>query len=152
MEKKILKSFFIVGLAVRTSNENGQAATDIPALWDRFNTENISAQITGKLSEEVYSVYTEYEGDYTKPYTTIIGCRVENLDHISEEMDGIQIDGGEFVKFIAKGNLHEGVVYNAWVDIWNSDLPRAYTADFEIYGEKAMNLEDAEVEIFLSVR
>lgn len=152
MEKQILKSFFIVGLSVRTSNENGQAATDIPALWDRFSTENIGAQIKGKLSEEVYSVYTEYEGDYTKPYTTIIGYRVENLDHIPEEMDGIQIDGGEFVKFTVKGNLHEGVVYNAWVDIWNSDLPRAYAADFEIYGDKARNSADAEVEIFLSVR
>ena len=35
-----------------------------------------------------------------------------------------------------KGNLAEGIVYNEWLKIWNMDLNRTYTADFEIYDEK----------------
>lgn len=35
--------------------------------------------------------------------------------------------------------------------LWNSDLPRKYTADFEIYGEKAQNPENAEVDILVAV-
>jgi predicted transcriptional regulator YdeE len=32
------------------------------------------------------------------------------------------------------------------------DLDRSYTADFEIYGEKAQNPENAEVDIFIAVK
>ena len=32
------------------------------------------------------------------------------------------------------------------------DLDRSYTADFEIYDEKAQNPENAEVDIFIAVK
>jgi predicted transcriptional regulator YdeE len=44
------------------------------------------------------------------------------------------------------------MVFNEWPKIWNSDLPRAFTADFEVYGDKAQHLSDAEVEIFISIK
>ena len=77
MKKETLKPFFVIGISVRTSNENGQAANDIPALWNRFRLENIGAKLINKTGDEVYSIYTDYEGDYTQPYTTILGlcCR-----------------------------------------------------------------------------
>lgn len=54
---------------------------------------------------------------------------------------GINYKGGSYQSFKAKGNLAGGAVYQAWFSIWNSDVPRAYTADFEVYGEKAKNPE-----------
>ena len=36
--------------------------------------------------------------------------------------------------------------------IWNSDLDRSFTSDFEIYGEKAQNPETAEVDIFIAIK
>jgi len=146
-----LKSFYVIGIAVRTTNENGQAGKDIQAMWTTFMTDNILAKIPNKTSTTVYGIYTDYELDYTKPYTTILGCEVKNLDEIPEGMVGKKIDSGLYQKFEAKGNLMQGVVYQEWEKIWTMDLNRAYTADFEVYDEKSQNPEDAMVEIFIAI-
>ncbi len=149
MEK--INSFYIIGIAVRTTNENGQAAQDIPVLWNRFMSDNLIAQIPNKIDGTVYCIYTDYEKDHTKPYTTIIGCKVSTLDEVPKGMIEKTIEGGSFQKRTARGNISEGLVYNEWVSIWNSYLNRAYKADFEVYDERAANPANAEVDIFLSM-
>lgn len=62
------------------------------------------------------------------------------------------IEEGPYLKCTAKGRLSDGIVFNAWTEIWNSKVLRAYTADFEVYGERSQHPEDAEVDIFLAVR
>ncbi len=145
-------SFAFIGLSVRTTNENQQAMQDIPALWAKFFAENTLSVIPNKVDDTLYCIYTDYEKDYTKPYTTLLGCKVENLDTIPDGLTGRIIPGGTFTTFVAKGNLNEGAVVNEWMKIWNSDINRAYTADIEIYGEKAQNPEDAEIDILIAIR
>ena len=147
-----MKQFKIIGISVRTTNENNKAMNDIPVLWDKFLSKNLIEKIPNKLSSEIYCVYTEYEKDYTKPYTALLGCKVENLNEIPEGMIGKEFKGGKYQKFIAKGDLTKGVVVQEWSKIWNSDLERKYTADFEVYGEKAQNPENAEVEIYAAIK
>jgi len=147
-----IEQFKIIGIAIRTTNENNQAVGDIANLWNKFLSEKIIEIIPNKISPEIYSVYTDYEGDYTKPYTTVLGCKVENLYQIPEGMVGKEFEGGKYHKIIAKGDITKGVVVQEWLKIWNSNLKRAYTADFEIYGEKAQNPENAEVEIFVAIK
>jgi predicted transcriptional regulator YdeE len=151
MDNQKLESFSILGIAVRTTNENGQAGKDITALWNKFMSEGILEQIPNKVDNTIYCVYTEYEKDHTKPYTTILGCKVSNLDTIPNGMKGKKIDAGNYSKYIAKGNIAQGIVFEAWTKIWNSDIKRAYTADFEVYGEKAQDPGKAEVDIFIAV-
>lgn len=152
MENHVLPSFPVIGITVRTSNAAGHAEKDIPELWNKFHSSDIAAQLTGRLiSHDVYSIYTAYDGDHTQPYTTLIGYRVDNLDAIPEGLSGLHIGGGTYQKRAIKGNLLKGVVFDAWLDIWNADIPRAYAADFEVYGEKALDPENAEVEIYLSL-
>ena len=147
-----IQKFDIIGVSVRTTNENGQSAQDIPALWNKFMTEGIQQKIPAKISEEIFCIYTDYEKDHTKPYTTILGCKVESLDFVPENMIGKTIESADFEKIIAKGNLNEGIVYNKWLEIWNSDLNRSFTADFEVYGEKVQDPENAEVDIYIAIR
>ncbi|WP_284461259.1 GyrI-like domain-containing protein [Chryseobacterium sp.] len=142
----------VIGIAVRTTNENNQAATDIGALWGTFMNEGILEAIPNKMDTTVYSIYTDYEKDHTKPYTTLLGCRVNNLDHIPEGMVGYSFDGGNYVKFTVRGDLTKNLVINQWLKIWEMDLGRIFTADFEVYGEKAQNPSDAEVDIFIAVQ
>ncbi|MBL3546436.1 MULTISPECIES: GyrI-like domain-containing protein [Chryseobacterium] len=142
----------VIGIAVRTTNENNQAATDIGALWGKFMNEGILEAIPNKMDTTVYSIYTDYEKDHTKPYTTLLGCRVNNLDHIPEGMVGYSFDGGNYVKFTVRGDLTKNLVINQWLKIWEMDLGRIFTADFEVYGEKAQNPSDAEVDIFIAVQ
>jgi predicted transcriptional regulator YdeE len=146
-----VEPFKVIGISVRTTNENNQAAKDIPALWEKFMRENLLDNIPNKIDSTLYSIYTDYEKDHTRPYTTILGCKVENLDHIPEGMVGESFDGGNYIKFTAKGNLEEGLVINEWIKIWNMDLGRTFTADFEMYGEKAENPSDEEVDILIAV-
>ncbi|MDP8100894.1 GyrI-like domain-containing protein [Phocoenobacter atlanticus] len=82
----------------------------------------------------------------------MLGCKVENTDVIPNGMVAKTIEDGNYEKFIAKGDLTKGAVYEAWAKIWNADLDRLYTADFEIYGEKAQNPTDAEVEILVAIK
>ncbi|KFF10850.1 GyrI-like domain-containing protein [Flavobacterium hydatis] len=151
MELITIEEFFIIGLSIRTTNENEQSAKDIPALWNKFMAENTIENIPNKIDNAIYSVYTEYEKDYTKPYTTILGCKVSSLDNIPTGMTGKTIAKETYKQFTAKGNLADGIVIQKWIEIWNTDLNRKYTADFEIYGEKASNPENAEVPIFIAI-
>ncbi len=144
--------FMVIGIKVRTTNENEQAGKDIVALWNTFMTEGILEKIPNKLSSEVYSIYTNYESDYTKPYDTILGCKVSTLKNIPEGMVGQSFDSGIYTNFTVKGDLSQGIVYGKWLEIWNIDLDRSYIADFEIYGEKAQNPTNAEVQIYVGVK
>jgi len=144
--------FKVIGISVRTTNENGQAGKDIPLLWEKMISGNIVNSIPNKIDNSIYSIYTDYEKDHTKPYTTVLGCKVENLNYIPEGMAGYSFDGGDYLKFTTKGDLSKDLVINEWMKIWNMDLDRIFTADFEVYGEKAQNPSDAEVDIFIAVK
>lgn len=151
MQKVKIEPFNLIGISIRTTNESGQSAKDIADLWNKFMSENISDKIPNKIDNTVYSLYTDYEGDHTKPYTTILGCKVDKVSQVPEGLITKSFEGGDYMKTSTKGELMKGIVANKWYEIWAMDLDRKYTADFEVYGEKALNPNDAEVEIFIAV-
>tara|TARA_R110002050_G_scaffold179118_3_gene312369 strand:- start:3147 stop:3605 length:459 start_codon:yes stop_codon:yes gene_type:complete len=142
----------IVGITVRTTNENGKAAKDIPKLWDKFMKEDVRNKVINKVDESIYALYTDYESDHTQPYTTLIGYSVKNLDNIHEDLTVKMIPATTYAKYIAKGDLTKDAVYNEWLKIWDTDLERAYTADLEIYGEKAADPKNGEAEIYIALK
>jgi predicted transcriptional regulator YdeE len=148
----IIQKFDVIGISVRTTNENGKSGEDITTLWNKFMSEEIQSKILNKVSDDIICIYTDYEKDHTKPYTTILGCKVENLDFIPENMTGKTIETADYEPLLAKGNLSEGIVFNKWLEIWNSDLNRTFTSDFEVYGEKSQNPEHAEVDIYIAIQ
>ena len=145
-------AFNITGILVRTSNKDLICEKDIGALWQRFFSENIMEQIPNKVGTEIYSVYTDYEGDHTAPYSVIIGCKVSHLKEVPEGMVGKEIPAGDYSSHLAKGSIPDGAIGDAWKKIWEADLDRAYTADYEIYGPNAQNPHDAEVEIQIALK
>ena len=152
MQKVKIEAFKVIGIAVRTTNVNGQAGQDIGQLWGKFMSEGIADKIPNKLDANIFSIYTNYEGDHMKPYDTILGCKVSSLDEVPVGMVGQAFDGGTYGKFISKGDLTKGVVFGTWSEIWKKDLDRVYTADFEIYGERAQNPTDAEVDVLIALK
>jgi predicted transcriptional regulator YdeE len=146
MQTVKIEPFNIIGISIRTTNENGHASKEIAKLWGKFMSESILEKIPSKVDNQIYSLYTDYQGDHTKPYTAILGCKVENLDNIPNGMVGKSFSGGTYTKTTAKGDLMQGLVVNQWSKIFEMELDRTYDADFEIFGEKAQNPSDAEVE------
>ncbi|MDQ8006382.1 MAG: effector binding domain-containing protein [Pedobacter sp.] len=154
MKNQNIQKFDIIGISIRTTNNNGQAAQDIEALWLKFWDQNIQEQIPNKVSDEIYAVYTDYETDFTGYYTTIIGLPVSSLATIPEGFVGLTIETDNYQKFVSKGKMPEAVV-NTWLEIWRNEelnTKRAYRADFTIHGKKYYDGNNAEVETFISVK
>lgn len=148
-----LPPFHIIGISTRTTNQNGQAAADIGQLYDKFYTNNILSRIPHRLDDDLYTLYTDYESDYTGAYTTIIGCKVSSLSDIPEGLIGREFAGGAYQQYDVRGKLPDAVI-NQWQMIWEQDgtLNRAYSVDFEVYGINAQNPENAQVELYLAVK
>ncbi|MCE7990532.1 MAG: AraC family transcriptional regulator [Roseivirga sp.] len=151
MQNVTIEPFHIIGIAIRTTNENNQAAEEIAGLWGRFLNDNILEAIPNKVDNTVYSLYTDYEGNHTQPYTAILGCSVISLDDIPQGMVGKSIDRGNYVKISAKGDLTKGLIVREWTKIWQLELNRAFTADFEVFDKNEKNPMDARVDFLVAV-
>lgn len=149
--EKELSKFYVIGISVRTTNQNNQSQKDIGELWGKYMQGNIAALIPNKESEDTYCVYTDYESDANGKYTTVLGCKVKSLDSVPKGMMGITIPAANYNVYTAKGKLPDCVV-NTWMGIWISDIARRYASDFDIYRPKAKDPNNAEVETYLSVK
>ena len=142
----------LIGIALpkKTTNENQQSAMDIGAFWQTFIKENIAGKIPGRSGDDIYAVYYDYEGDYTKPFAYFIGVPVGRDTTVPAGMTKLDIPTGNYRHFIAKGKMPDCMI-DAWGEIWNAGISRSYTADYEVYGSKAGDPENAEVDIFIAV-
>lgn len=151
----------LVGLSTRTCNKDEmQSKTPkIAPLVQRYFQQGIAQQIPHvKNSKETFSVYTDYESDAQGDYTYFIGQEVTEFpSDLSEEWVCLTIPAATYQKFTTNPGKMPGVVIEGWQSIWNmSDEAlggmRAYQADFEIYDQRAQNLEQAVVDIYIGIR
>lgn len=141
-----------MGISVRTTNENFKAQTDIPQLWENFFKTNIIDSVPHKFSNDIYCVYTDYEGDFTEPYTVIIGCRVNIGGSVPKGMKAVTIEEGNYAAYTAHGKLSDGIVINTWNKIWSSTLERTYKTDYEFYSAQMFNPDETHVEVLIGVK
>lgn len=141
------KKYFI-GIPVRTANESFHQ--DAVPLWTRFFREDLAEKIPNKMNRDLLGVYTDYEGDYTMPFTYLIGCEVIDLKTIPEGMVGLEIGASCYAVFKATGAFPESMLH-AWQTIWSSDLKRSYTTDFEVYDAHFNPQNNPEVKIYIAV-
>lgn len=152
MEFKVedVEDFKVIGISVRVNMKT--AGELIGGLWQRWFMEGLEAKIPNKESNDKYNVYTNYEGDHTKPYTCFLGCRVSSVDKIPDKMQAIEIKGGKYAVFDVHGKIPD-VVLETWGKIYKSDeFQRRFAADFDVYGEAAANPDDARLKTFVSVK
>jgi len=147
-----IDGFNIIGISVRTSNRNNQSAQDLAKLWGEFYEKGLFDKIPNKVSNDIYSIYTDYKSDFTDEYTTVIGMQVTSLEDIPAGLIGQQFSSDNFIRFVAKGSMPKAIV-DVWTDVWNRDkeLNRKYSYDFEVYGDKSQNGEDSEVDVYIAV-
>ncbi len=135
-EPQQISGFYVVGISTKTSNENDQAADDINALWQRFFEENTLHKIAGRTENVIYAVYSDYEGDHTKPYRVTLGCKVEGSpDDLPDGLHKIHVPTANYTIFSAAGEQPKALI-QTWQSIWKMPLDRTYTADLEIYGPR----------------
>jgi len=106
--------------------------------------------VPAKTGEAIFAVYHDYVGDYTQPYRYFIGCQVQPGTNVPQGMDSLVISSGTYLQIPVKGKM-PAMLTEAWQKIWQSNLPRAYRPDFEVYDDRSQDWEHAEADIFLSV-
>lgn len=134
MKKKIEKKT-IVGLEIRTTNEEMKAVKDLGMIWQKFMELNLVEKLGDSVVNPgvIYGVYFDYEKDYTKPYSFIAGVEVKAGSELPANLSMIEIPATEYNVFeTIDGDLHERVG-EAWNRVWNSDIKRSYKYDLEIY-------------------
>jgi predicted transcriptional regulator YdeE len=124
----------IVGISLRTSNN--EAMETIPPLWGRFYGEGILEQVSNRISDEVYAVYTDFENEGLNNegnYTLIIGVEVKDLDNIPKGLvtTTIKVQNRE-VFSVSEGKPEN--VGATWMDIWQrDDLKKTFISEYEHY-------------------
>ncbi len=145
-----LEAFHVIGIFVRTTNVHNKALKDIGDLFGNFMGQHIMGKIPDKISDDIYCVYTDYESDYNGPYTAIIGCKVSSLNNIPPGLIAKTIPDSKYEVYKSTGKLSISLA-KTWEGIWNADINRRYSADFDIYGEKAKDYENAAVDTYVAI-
>lgn len=132
MEHEIVSKgdFKVIGITKRISNENAQK--EIPEMWRQFIINNYMELIPDKKASSIMALYTEYEGDHTKPFLYSIGCEVTSIEDVPEGMNAIKVPGNKYALFTVKGGLPDSLI-ETWKHIWTTkEFERKFEADFEI--------------------
>lgn len=140
----------LIGISLPEKTTNQLSTTDIGAFWETFMKENVASKIPGRVGDDIYAVYYDYDGDYTMPFGYFIGVPVGDDTTVPAGMLKIDIPTGRYQRFTAKGKMPNCII-DAWRQIWSSGIKRIYTADYEVYGSRSADSENAEVDIFVAV-
>jgi predicted transcriptional regulator YdeE len=140
---------FFIGLELRTTNEECSLA--MPVHKEKFFKENIISKIPNKINGNILALYTDYEGDYTKPYSWILGCEVSSLDQVPEGLVGKIIPKSKYAVYTTQGGFPQGLIA-VWQNIWQSGLPRLYSSDFEVYRSDFDPQRNPQVNVYIAIR
>lgn len=140
---------FFIGLELRT--DNAECSSTMPEHKEKFFRENTIAKISNKINDNILAVYTDYEGDYTKPYSWILGCEVASIETVPKGLVAKIIPESKYAVFTTQGQFPNGLIA-AWQEIWKSDLNRSYETDFEVYRSNFDPEHHPEVKIYISVK
>jgi len=160
MNPKIVEEagFSVIGIAERTTNAKEMSGEGvIGKQWGRFMQENLLAQIPNKADSSIIAVITDYASDKDGEYTHLIGARVTSTADLPAGMVVKKVPAGKYAIFTSDKGPVAQVVVGTWQRIWAQPKSapggiRAYKADYEVYDERAMDPQNATMDIHLGIR
>jgi len=150
--------FIVVGISARTANAREMSGEGIIGKqWDRFMKEGLLGKIPPRVDSNIVAVYTDYESDHGGTYTFILGAKVSSAASVPSGMVLKKVPAGKYAVFTSERGPVDKVVPEAWSRI--NSLPnsapggdRTYRADFELYGPRAADPQNAQVDIYVGIR
>jgi len=143
-----LKEKSVAGLSVRTSNLSPDMPKIIGGLWEKFYDGGIYEALAKDEKKPSYGIYTQYESDETGSYTFMTACESDG-ENLPENTKAMTIPAGKYAKFTAVGDVQTAVM-NAWKEVWEADLHRAFICDFEEYTSDEM--KNAVISIYVGLK
>jgi predicted transcriptional regulator YdeE len=149
----------LVGITVRTNNkaEFDTATAKIGSCVQHYFHQQVADKIPHRKNPgTTFSVFTDYESDYTGEYTYFIGEEVSSIDDTPEGLESHSIPPQTYIKFTTEPGPMPNVVIDAWQEIWKmspEDLggQRRYHTDFEIYDERANDPQNVVLDLYIGL-
>lgn len=159
MEKMQIAQFTLAGLTVRTNNKNEMhpSTGKIGPLVQHYWHNQIASKIQHRANPGLtYIAYTNYESDEHGEYTFIVGEAVSDTA-AQPDFSIITIPDGAFQKFTTDAGKMPDVIIQTWQHIWGLDAEqlggrRQYLADFEVYDCRAIDPNNAIVDIYVGIK
>jgi predicted transcriptional regulator YdeE len=128
------QAIHVIGIELRTTNQ--EAFQTIPPHWKRFTDEGVPGRIAGKLSDEVYAVYTHFQNagrNNQGIYSLVLGVPVDAAAPVPPGCTRVVVPASPRAVFpVEKGRFD--LVGAKWREIWTrGDLAKTFIADFERY-------------------
>lgn len=154
------KAFQVVGIEASTNNaKEGGPDAIIGKLWQQFTTEGLLAKIPGRVDQSIIGVYTDYSSDANGEYTFILGAKVRPVPNpvIPEGMVVKSVLAGRYAVFTSQRGPAAKVVPETWKRIWAyfespQNGQRAFQTDYEVYDQRAADLNNAQVDIYIGLK
>ncbi len=153
-----LAEFKLAGISIRTNNkaEADPKTAKISSLVNEYFAGSIATKITNKKSPgKTFIVYTEYESNYTGEYTCFIGEETTEFNNLHANLKTIIIPAQQYIKFTTEAGSIPKIAIDSWIKIWQTpelEQERLYQADFEIYDERAIDPNNAILDIYVGVK
>lgn len=150
--------FTACGLSLQTSDaiEAQPATARVPLLWRRFYSEAVPARLSANASNgRVVCVYSSFENGALGNYAVTAGVQ-QIRDHACPSgLVRVSVSSGEYLRFTTYGT-GQAAIAQTWQRIHEffahaehslaGRFERAYTADFERYGDPD------SVSVFIAVK
>lgn len=139
----------IIGLELRTTNDNSRSFYEIPPFWEKFIKNNYAAKIPNKINNDIYAVYTHFENQGKNNqgmYSLIIGYRAEGCTSIPAGLVSVTIPSGHYRVFTVPGGRADKVG-ETWQSIWA--IPNDEKTNWSFCCEFEHYKESGEIDIFI---
>jgi predicted transcriptional regulator YdeE len=134
----------VAGVGATTGNSDPNMGKIISGLWDKLYQEGVNAAIKNKVNEYAIGLYSDYTAD---SYCVTVGNEVSKAEN--PELVVKTIPAGRYAKFSVHGHM-ERAVAEAWGEIWQMDLNRSFTGDFEEY--LTCDIENCDIDIYIALK
>ena len=152
----------VMGISTVTGNQDPDMKKKIGMLWSELYQNGIYEKIQNKANAYAIGLYSDYTKD---GYTVTAGAEVLMSEKASKLFSDLtsdlfsdtadmklvikKIPAGKYARFSIQGNM-ETAVAQAWNEIWDTDLDRSYSGDYEEYLNSDM--ENARIDIYIALK
>ncbi len=101
-------------------------------------------------------MYSEYASDHNGEYTFMVGAPVRAEAAVPAGMVLKQIPASKYAVITTEKGPFPEVIPGAWLKIFELEdegkLNRTYRTDFELYDERALDPQNAQVDIYIGLK
>ncbi|WP_312280371.1 GyrI-like domain-containing protein [Oscillibacter sp.] len=134
----------IVGVSAVTGNSDPEMGKIIGGLWEKLYQGGPNVSIKNRVNAYAIGLYSDYTDS---GYCVTAGIEVSKAEN--PELTVKTIPAGKYAKFLVHGDMVQAVA-NAWGEIWQMNLDRSFTGDFEEY--MSSDPENCDIALYIALK